>query len=176
MHPASAMDREPTLDEIASAREAVSGRTPSAVLDAFLPKPVSSLGRKLVPLMAGHELLLSQLGHPFVTGAAFEDIDVLMALFVFSHPSRHLFALVAADEFEAEFFKFIDGIPMPDVPALGNDMVAHWLRSRRTALEMESPHSTSQKKTADLAGCSRLSARLAKRCTALRTWLSTTFR
>lgn len=168
---------EPTLEDIAAARMATGGMTPQAVLEAFLPKPVTHLGQTLVPLKAGHELLLSQLGHPFATGEAFQDIDVLMALFVFSRPSRELFALVATDDFEPEFFKFIDSIPMPDVKALGNDMVAHWLKSRRTALEMENPDSTAQKKTAaDSAGSSRQSAPLARHMDGLRTWLFTTFR
>ena len=167
---------EPTLEDIADAREATGGKMPRVVLDAFLPKKQTHLGQTLVPLTAGHELILSQLGHPFVTGKGFEDIDVLMALYVFSRPSRELFALVASDEFEAEFFRFIDGIPMPDVQALGSDMVAHWLASRATAMEMENPHASAQKKTADSDGGSRPLVPLAKRMGGLQTWFSTIFR
>lgn len=166
----------PTLEDIAAAREAADSATPSAVLEAFLPKPVSHLGKKLVPITAGHELLLGQLGHPLATGAKWEDIDVLMALYVFSRPSRDLFSLVGEDTFEAEFFAFIDTIPTADIRALGQDMVGHWMRSRATAIAMESSHASTQKKTADSAGSSRLSARLAALTAGFRTRLSTTFR
>lgn len=143
---------EPTLEDIAAAREAVAGMTPAAVLDAFLPKPATHLGQTLVPLTAGHDLLLSQLKHPFATGEPFADIDVLMALFVFSRPSRQLFALLAADDFEPEFYQFLDRIPTADIAKLGSDMVGHWLRSRNTAMEMENPHAAAQKKTVALVG------------------------
>jgi hypothetical protein len=167
---------EPNLDDIAAAMNAVDGRTPSNVLEAFLPKPVTHLGQKLVPLSAGHELLLAQISHPLATGTKWEDSDVLMALFVFSRPSRLLFAMVADSTFEAEFFAFIDTIPTADIPKLGQDMVSHWMRSRATALAMESEHSTGQKKTADLDGGSTQSPPHAKSTAGFRRWLSTTFR
>lgn len=167
---------EPTLQDIAAAMLAADGKTPTVVLDAFIPKPASHLGQALVPLSAGHELLLAQTGHPLSTGEAWQDIDVLMALFIFAHPSRLLFAMVADGSFEAGFFAFIDRIPTADIPRLGQDMVSHWLRNRTTALAMESEHATAQKKTAVSAGGSTLSARLAKSTAGVRTWLSTTFR
>lgn len=166
----------PDLSDISAAMNAVEGKTPSAVLAAFLPPITTHLGQTLVPLTAGHELALSQLGHPLATGSAqWEDVDVLTALFLFSRPSRLTFAMIAGGTFEAEFFAFIDTIPSADIRQLGSDMVAHWLRSRNSALAMESPSSTGQKKTAVLAGCSALSARLAQSMGGLRTWFCTTF-
>lgn len=170
------MSPEPTLEDITAAREAVDGQTPTTVLEAFLPPIASGLGHKLVPISAGHELLLSQIGHPLSTGGKWEELDVLMALFLFSRPSRISFALVAEGTLESEFFAFIDAIPAADIRTLGQDMVSHWMRSRRTALAMENEHSTAQKKTADSAGGSTRSPRLAKLMGGFRTWLSTTFR
>jgi hypothetical protein len=163
----------PTLEDISAAVMETDGRTPAAVLDAFLPKTVTHLGQKLVPISAGHELLLAQTAHPLATGEKWEDIDVLMALFIFSRPSRLLFSMVADDTFEAEFFIFIDTIPSADIAKLGHDMVAHWVRNRATALAMENEHATTQKKTVGSVGGSTPSAQLAKSTGGLRTWLST---
>lgn len=167
---------EPTLDDIAAAQFAADGKTPFTVIEAFLPKPMSHLGKRLVPMTAGHELLLAQLGHPLATGAKWEDIDVLTALFVFSRPSRELFSMVADETFETVFFEFIDGIPPADIAQLGNDLIAHWTRTRASALAMESKHSSAQKKTAVSGGGSTLSARLARSTAGPRKWLSTIFR
>lgn len=163
----------PNLQDLAAAIRAADGQTPTAVLDAFLPRAVSHLGQRLLPLTAGHELLLAQTRHPLASGEKWEDADVLLALFIFSRPSRLLFSMVADDSFEAEFFVFIDSIPTADIPALGHDMVSHWLRSRSTALAMECQHATAQKKTADSAGSSALSARLARFTAGFQTWFST---
>jgi hypothetical protein len=71
--------------------------------------------------------------------------------------------MVAEGTLEAEFFAFIDAIPAADIPALGKDMVSHWMRSRNTALAMENEHAKSQKKTADSAGGSTPLPPLARR-------------
>jgi hypothetical protein len=102
----------------------------AAVVDSLIPKSVTSLGKKLVPLKAGHQLLISQIGHPLATGKPWEDSDVLLALFVFSRPSPELFALLAEDQFEAEFFAFVESIPAADIPGLAADMAAHWIRNK----------------------------------------------
>lgn len=143
---------EPTLDEIALALHNVEGRVPRAILESFLPIPKTTLGRRLVPLKAGHELLLAQIDHPLANGGKWEDSDVLMALFIFSNPSRALFGMVEDESFERSFFEFIDTIPPTDMQALAETMVAHWVSARVTAIAMESPHSKGQKKTAVLAG------------------------
>lgn len=168
--------REPTLEDIAAAREAIGTATPSTVLDAFLPKPVTHLGQKLVSITAGHELLFAQISHPLATGKKWEDIDVLMALFIFSRPSRTLFEMVADDTFDPQFFSFLDSIPVADIEKLGHDMVAHWMRSRAAAIAMENPHSTAKKKAEASAGGSPPSPPPAKSTAGFRTWLSTTFR
>jgi hypothetical protein len=167
--------QEPTLEDIAAASAAMEGKFPTAVLDAFLPPLTSHLGQKLVPLSAGHELLLAQIQHPLAVGGKWDDQDVLMALFLFSRPSRLSFAMVADGTLEAEFFAFIDAIPSADIPALGKDMVSHWVRSRNTALAMENEHAKAQKKTADSDGGSTRLRQLAKRLAGCLTRLFTTF-
>ena len=114
------------------------------VIDDIIPKSVSTLGKRLVPLKAGHQLLISQIRHPLATGEKWEDSDVLMALFIFSRPSRELFAALADDTFEAEFFAFIDCIPSADVPVLGQDMVSHWVRSRASAATDQKAHAAAK--------------------------------
>ncbi len=143
---------EPTLEDIAAARAATEGKTPQAVLNAFLPQPVTHLGQKLVPLTAGHGLVLSLIGHPLATGEKWESQDILMALFIFTHRSRQLFQMVDEQSLEEDFLKFIDAIPLPDITSLGEGMVRHWKSATDTALNMESKHSGAQKKTADSAG------------------------
>jgi hypothetical protein len=99
-----------------------------------------------------------------------------LALFVFSHPSLTLFRLVEDDEFQSEFLAFVDSIPPCDIPKLGNDRVALGLRSRVTAIGMQSPHGPTQKKTADSDGSSPPSPRPARPTDGLRKWLFTKFR
>ena len=137
---------------------------------------VTHLGQTLVPITAGHELLFAQISHPLATGKKWEDVDVLMALFIFSRPSRQLFQMVAEDSFETAFFAFLDTIPTGDIQQLGHDMVAHWVRSRAAAIPMENPHSTAKKKAVASAGGSPPSPPPANSSAAFRTWLSTTFR
>lgn len=173
------MDPKPqaaTIEEITAAMMAVDGKTPSAVLEAFIPKTQTCLGRQLVPITVGHELALSQLNHPLATGRPWEDMDVLTALFVFTQPSRMIFSKIAGGTFEADFFEFIDSIPTADIAGLGSDMVAHWMRSRATAIGMENPHSTTQKKTAASGGFSMSLGLLARFTDGILKWFSTIFR
>lgn len=143
-----------TNNDIAAALASLdSSSTPGAVLDAFLPKPVTVIGKKLLPLTAGHELALAYTKHPLASGGKWEDSDVLLALFLFSRPSREIFALIEDGCFEDAFLAFVDSIPPADIPQLGHDLVAHWMRNRRTALAMENEHATAaKKKTEDSAG------------------------
>lgn len=143
---------EPTLEDIAAAKEASGGSHPSAVLNAFLPRTKTILGNRLLPVMAGHELLLAQIAHPLSVAGPMADSDVLMALFIFSMPSRELFQMISDDTFESEFFAFLDSIPASDIEKLGEEMVAHWISGRVTALAMESKHPGAQKKTAASGG------------------------
>lgn len=155
----------PTLEEIAQAMTAVEGKPPSAVLDAFLPVPTAHSGVRLLPLKAGHELLLAQLSHPLSTGEKWDSTDVLVAFFVFSHPSDVLFEMVAVDTFQHAFLKFVHDLPVAATDGLGEKLINHWLKSRNTALAMESEHGGGKKKAVALAGFSLPSALLAK-CTA----------
>lgn len=146
--------RDLTQEDIVAATMAGQEGTPRAVIDAFLPLPVTAAGRKLFPLTAGHELILAQTNHPIATGKEWESVDVLSALFIFSHQSRLLFSMISDGTFEVEFYKFIDGLSACDVQKLGVEMIEHWSNSRKTALEMTSDSEGPQKKTADSAGCS----------------------
>ncbi len=145
---------EPTLEDIAAARAAVDGKPPTAVLEAFLPTPAAHHGVRLIPLTAGHELLLAQLSHPLSTGAKWDATDVLVAFFVFSRPSDLLFESIAADTFQPEFLAFITGLPAAATEGLGDKLIKHWLGSRKTAVAMESEHGQGKKKAADSAGFS----------------------
>ena len=164
---------QPTLEDLAAAREAVDGKIPGTVVAAFVQPAKTCLGQKLLPITAGHELLLAHIEHPLATGGKWQDSDVLMALFIFSRRSRQSFEALADGSFESEFFDFVDSLPASDVPSLGQDMVSHWLKSRQTALAMESEQKTAQKKTADSDGGSTRSPLLARLTDGLLTWLST---
>lgn len=151
----------PTLEEIAAAMTATDGKPPTAVLDAFIPAPTAHSGIRLLPLRAGHELLLAQLSHPLSTGEKWDSTDVLVAFFVFSHPSDVLFEMVADDTFQAGFLEFINQLPAAATDGLGEKLISHWLKSRSTALAMESEHGGGKKKAVASGGFSPPSATLA---------------
>ena len=144
--------REPALEDIAAALAITDGRTPGTVVEAFLQKPVTIQGCRMAPYTAGHDLLFCDLQHPYATGGTWDGRDVLMALFVCSHPSRDLFAMVADETFEKKFFDFIETLPSHDISDVCRQLVAHLARSRRTALPMENAHGNGKKKAEDSDG------------------------
>jgi hypothetical protein len=146
-----------SLDQLSEALRTASGRTPLEVIDAFCP-----VGRKigpfsLVPLRAGHDLFLSRVNHPLAQGhgAAWAPQDVAIALFAFTRPSAELFEMIENDTFEVQFHAFLDEIPLGGVETAAADLLAHWIRSRATALPMSNPNVTGSKKKAASAGGSR---------------------
>lgn len=149
---------EPTLEDIAAAMTATDGKPPTAVLDAFIPSPTAHSGFRLLPLRAGHELLLAQLSHPLSTGEKWDSTDILVAFFVFTHPSDLLFEMVGDDTFQAGFIRFVHELPVSATDGLGEKLISHWLKSRNTALAMESEHGGGKKKAVGSGGYSPRSA------------------
>lgn len=114
---------------------------------AVFAAPKTTIGKALVPLSAGHQLLISQFEHPLATGNAWSDSDVLLALFIFSKPASEHFALLADDAFEAEFLKFVDTLPAGQVHDLGHDMISHWMIGNTTEAAGDSSGATTRKAT-----------------------------
>jgi hypothetical protein len=143
----------PSLDQIAEALQSSEGRTPSDVLAAFLPDRATVFGQRLVPLTAGHDLLLEKLAHPFTRpGTEWKSHDLAVAMLVFTRPSRELFRMIDSGDFEDAIFELLDTLPFGDLEAAAAELVAHWATHRATALAMRSPHSSAEKKTAASAG------------------------
>jgi hypothetical protein len=147
----------PSLEQIAELLQASEGKTPSDVLAAFLPDRRTAFGQRLVPLTAGHDLLLEKLAHPFARpGTEWKAHDLAVALLCFTRPSRELFQLIEDGTFEDAVFELLDSLPFGDLDAAAAELVAHWATHRATALSMRSPHSVGEKKTAGSAGGSIL--------------------
>lgn len=143
----------PQLLEIAEAIEQSAGKTPAEILEAFLPKTPTIIGRRLVPLKLGHDLFLSKIGHPLAEGStAWEPHDIAQALFVFTRPSRDLFAMMEEDTYLDKFHAFLDEIDAADLDSAATELLHHWFARKATSVDLESPHPSTQKKTADSAG------------------------
>ena len=143
---------ETTLDDIQAAVIAANGKFPDVILRAFLPEKATLFGKALVPLTAGHHLVLVHLEHPLViAGKTWQAQDIPLAMFVFTRGSKNLFQILANGGFEAEFYDFIESLPCAEMTDAIRQLIGHWLAATSTALAMESPHDT-QKKTADSAG------------------------
>jgi hypothetical protein len=148
-----------TIGELAEALDNTQGQIPEDVVMAFCPAGAFVGGLPLIPLTAGHDLFLSQTKHPLSrsAGTSWTAVDVAMALFAFTRPSRTLFGLIANDELEDALHEFLDSIPMGDIETAAADLIAHWLRARATALPMQHPSGVDSrsKKKADSDGGSQ---------------------
>ena len=141
------------LARIAEAVEMSDGKTPAEIIEAFLPKAPTAAGKRLVPLKLGHDLFLTKIAHPLSSGSAeWEPNDIAVALFAFTRPSRELFAMISDDTYEAEFFAFLDEIEIGELEGAATELLHHWFSRKSTAIGMESPHPTTQKKTAGSDG------------------------
>lgn len=162
-----------TLQELEAASAESSGQTPQEVIDAFLQVKTVVAGQPLVKLTVGHDLFLAKFRHPILAGTSvtWTAQDVATALFVFSRPSADLFAMLEDGTYEAEFYAFLDTIPMGEIADCAAAIVAHWLRSRATALPMQAPAAmrNSTKKKAASAGGSKRSPSRAKNTAGRRT-------
>lgn len=144
----------PSLELLTQAMEHADGKTPSEVLDAFLPDAIKISGIALVPVSAGHDLFLSKIGHPLATRQPWQAHDVAVGLFVLSRKSSELFPLLAADAFEDELYRFLDEVRIGALDAAATAMVAHWIKSRATVCPMGLPeHAGSKKKRGSAGGC-----------------------
>lgn len=133
------------ISDIAAAMAATEGRTPSAVIHAFLPVSPVHHGLRMLPLTAGHEILLAQFNHPLTTGEKWDATDVLLALYIFTHPSIEQFEHVADDTFRTRFFQFVNSLPASVSDGLAEKLITHWMKGRDTALAMESEHGSKKK-------------------------------
>jgi hypothetical protein len=160
------VSEETTLHDLSEALDESKGATPQEVVDAFLNVRTVVAGQPLVPLTAGHDLFLAKFRHPILKpGSDWTPQDVATALFAFSRSSRDLFAMIEDGIYEAEFFGFLDTIPMGEIAAAAAAIVAHWLKSRATSLPMKSPDNLARhgvKKKAASGGGSKRSRQLAK--------------
>ncbi len=142
-----------SLLEIAEAIQQSEGRTPAEIIGAFLPDTKTVIGQKLVPLKLGHELFLAKIEHPLSSGSdEWAPNDIASALFVFTRPSRELFEMLENDTYLDSFYKFLDEVDATEIDAASAELLHHWYTRKQTALAMESPHPSSQKKTAGSAG------------------------
>ena len=130
-----------TLEQLSEALENTRGRTPREVLDAFCPVGAKIGSRRLVPLTAGHDLFLTRMKHPLArgAGAAWTAEDVALLLFAFTRPSSELFRLIEEDALPAALHEFLDELPLGETDGAATALVAHWIRSRHTAIGMAMP-------------------------------------
>lgn len=145
----------PALDlaDIQAAMEAADRQTPSVVVGAFLPVAPEVLGHRLVPITAGHDLVFQALDHPAARGELLWTPDqIALAIFILTRPSRDSHAAIADDSFERRFFEFLDQLPPDGLTEAAVTVMRHWLRRAATAVPMQAPGRSAQKKTADSAG------------------------
>lgn len=151
------MKQNLTLADLQEALEATEGKTPQEILDAFCPEKTTIAGHPLVPLTAGHDLFMSRIKHPLALGsAAWTADDVATALFVFCTPSDELQSMMANGTYEERFYQFLETIPLHETEKAAVTLIAHWAKSRNTALAMKAPAGVEgSKKKAASAGGSR---------------------
>lgn len=144
-----------TLQEMHAAKEAATASTPSAVLDAYLPDPASAAGVGLVPVTAGHLLLLEKIRSPLVMPAERRtQFAIWQALYILSRPARDGRAALAAGKLEDATLALADSMPASIMEPIVDQLQAHMAAAFENALPMQMPGGTTgtQKKTADSGG------------------------
>lgn len=144
-----------TLEQLTEAMVSASGQTPLEVIDAFCPKGAKVGGLELVELTAGHDLFLSRIKHPLISGTGnvgWSADDLAVLFFAFTRPSRELFRLIREDGLEEALHDFLDELPLATLENAAADIVSHWLRARASALPMVAPHAAGSKKKRVSAG------------------------
>lgn len=144
----------PDLDELQEAIKNAEGRTPSEILEAFLPKGKKVGGLPLVDITFGHGLFLSSIEHPLSTGKIddWTGYDIAIALFAFTRSSKELTRLVREDSLEDALYEFLDEIPVAEVEESASILIAHYFGSMKTIVPMESPEGLKGQKKTHLAG------------------------
>jgi hypothetical protein len=123
------------------------GSTPSVVLDAFMPTPITVGKITIPPFRLGKYLLLERLKSPLVRDDAREitNDQVLEAVFAMATPTPQVLALLARDNAKLALteaiWEFADTIPLADLAALGAAIQTQMQRAKATLVgeSSESP-------------------------------------
>jgi hypothetical protein len=107
----------------------VSGKTPSTVIDAFLPDPIDIAGLELKPVRMRTWLYLEKIGSPFIQGYAGNPSleDLLRALYVITQPAAEVGAAIRAGDapFNDAVDAFAECIPLCALPQLTTKLAEH---------------------------------------------------
>jgi len=107
----------------------VAGKTPSTVIDAFLPDPIDVAGLELKPISMRTWLYLDKIGSPFIRGQAgdFDVEDLLRALYVITQPAAEVGAAIRAGDarFSEAVDVFAERLPPSALPQLGVRLAGH---------------------------------------------------
>lgn len=139
-----------SLEQLQEAIQNTEGKTPSEILQAFIPKGKKVGGITLVDITFGHGLFLSNINHPLSTGKLdnWQPYDIAVALFAFTRSSKELTRLIKEDELEESLYEFLDAIPMDEVEQSATILMAHYFGSMKTIVPMDAPEGVkAQKKT-----------------------------
>lgn len=140
----------PSLEQLQEAIQNTEGKTPSEILEAFMPKGKTVGGVPLVDVTFGHGLFLSNINHPLATGQIddWKPYDIAVALFAFTRTSKELTQLIREDRLEDSLYEFLDAIPMDEVEQSSAILIAHYFGSMKTIVPMDAPEGVkAQKKT-----------------------------
>jgi len=141
------------LEKIADAVVEAGGRTPSAVVAAFVPESPVVFGTRLRPVSLGTWLAFEKVAHPFVTGGDnVTTYDFAAALYILSTPSAEVFRAIRENDFEAAVLAIADETPIDQIEPAVAALQAHLERAFATAMPMRSGHEGGQKKTVASAG------------------------
>lgn len=144
----------PNLDQLQQALANIEGCTPKEVLDAFLPKGNRIGEHKLVPITFGHALFLSQMGHPLAKGNldGWEPHDVAVALFAFTRNSRELKRGIENETITESIYEISEQIPFGEITKYVGCLLAHYIASMETGMEMKPPETGKAQKKTRLVG------------------------
>jgi len=142
------------LEQLQEAIKNTEGKTPSEILEAFIPKGKTVGGVPLVDITFGHGLFLSSIDHPLASGKIddWQAYDIAVALFAFTRSSKELTRLIREDRLEDSLYEFLDGIPMDEVEQSSAILIAHYFGSIKTIVPMNSPEGVKAQKKTRLAG------------------------
>lgn len=151
----------PSIEKLKEALEGVEGATPQEVLDAFLPKNKKIGNRSLVPLTLGHSLFLANCGHPLSKGDLenWRPDQTALALYTFTSESKELAEQVKDGTIEDKLIEFTETLSLGEIPKFTALLMAHYLQSLQTGVEMHNPKErAAQKKTRSVGFWQRLVA------------------
>jgi hypothetical protein len=145
------------LEKIAAAVEAAGSRTPSVVLDAFLPEAPEVFGLPLRKFSLGAYLALEKLGHPFVLAANGQQVEIsrwdfATALYIMATPSAEVFEAVERGRVKAAICEIADRAELHDFEQGTKILLAHIERGLAPLMPMRSATGSAQKKTAASGG------------------------